>query len=46
MDLKDYHQKSCFYKDLQEKTGVKMEVIRRKYKRDARIEPFLENKMR
>jgi protease IV len=33
-----------FFKDLQEKTGVKMEVIRHgKYK--SAVEPFLENKM-
>lgn len=44
MDFKGLSSEIMFYKDLQEKTGVKMEVIRHgKYK--SAVEPFLENKM-
>lgn len=44
LDFKGVSTEVMFYKDLQEKTGVKMEVIRHgKYK--SAVEPFLENKM-
>ncbi|MCW2121161.1 signal peptide peptidase SppA [Flavobacterium sp. 7A] len=44
MDFKGLSSEIMFYKDLQEKTGIKMEVIRHgKYK--SAVEPFLENKM-
>ena len=44
MDFKGLSTEILFYKDLQEKTGVKMEVIRHgKYK--SAVEPFLANKM-
>lgn len=44
MDFKGLSSEIMFYKDLQEKTGVKMEVIRHgKYK--SAVEPFLENEM-
>lgn len=44
MDFKGLSSEIMFYKDLQEKSGVKMEVIRHgKYK--SAVEPFLENKM-
>lgn len=44
IDFKGLSSEIMFYKDLQEKTGVKMEVIRHgKYK--SAVEPFLENKM-
>ena len=44
MDFKGLATEIHFYKDLQEKTGVKIEVIRHgKYK--SAVEPFLENKM-
>jgi protease IV len=44
MDFKGLSAELMFFKDLQEKTGVKMEVIRHgKYK--SAVEPFLENKM-
>lgn len=44
MDFKGLSSEIMFFKDLQEKTGVKMEVIRHgKYK--SAVEPFLENKM-
>jgi len=44
MDFKGLSSELMFFKDLQEKTGVKMEVIRHgKYK--SAVEPFLENKM-
>lgn len=44
MDFKGLSSEIMFYKDLQEKTGVKMEVIRHgKYK--SAVEPFLENQM-
>ncbi|MDD5150727.1 MAG: signal peptide peptidase SppA [Flavobacterium sp.] len=43
-DFKGMSAEMMFFKDLQEKTGVKMEVIRHgKYK--SAVEPFLENKM-
>lgn len=43
-DFKGLSTEIMFFKDLQEKTGVKMEVIRHgKYK--SAVEPFLENKM-
>ena len=43
-DFKGLSAEIMFFKDLQEKTGVKMEVIRHgKYK--SAVEPFLENKM-
>lgn len=43
-DFKGLSAELMFFKDLQEKTGVKMEVIRHgKYK--SAVEPFLENKM-
>ena len=44
MDFKGLSTEVLFYKDLQEKTGVKMEVIRHgKYK--SAVEPFLANEM-
>jgi protease-4 len=44
LDFKGLSTEIMFYKDLQEKSGVKMEVIRHgKYK--SAVEPFLENKM-
>lgn len=44
LDFKGLSSEIMFYKDLQEKTGVKMEVIRHgKYK--SAVEPFLEDKM-
>ncbi len=44
MDFKGLSTEILFYKDLQEKTGVKMEVIRHgKYK--SAVEPFLYNEM-
>lgn len=43
-DFKGLSAELMFFKDLQEKTGIKMEVIRHgKYK--SAVEPFLENKM-
>ncbi len=44
MDFKGLSSEIMFFKDLQEKSGIKMEVIRHgKYK--SAVEPFLENKM-
>jgi protease-4 len=44
MDFKGLSSEVMFYKDLQEKTGVKMEVIRHgKYK--SAVEPYLSNEM-
>ncbi|NJB70891.1 protease-4 [Saonia flava] len=44
MDYKGLASEVLFYKDLQEKTGIKMEVIRHgKYK--SAVEPFLSNEM-
>ena len=44
LDFKGLSSEVLFYKDLQEKTGVKMEVIRHgKYK--SAVEPFLANEM-
>jgi len=44
MDFKGLSSEVLFYKDLQEKTGVKMEVIRHgKYK--SAVEPYLSNEM-
>ncbi len=44
MDFKGLAAEVLFFKDLQEKTGVKMEVIRHgKYK--SAVEPYLENEM-
>ncbi len=44
LDFKGLASEVLFYKDLQEKTGVKMEVIRHgKYK--SAVEPYLENEM-
>ena len=44
MDFKGLSSEILFFKDLQEKSGIKMEVIRHgKYK--SAVEPFLENKM-
>jgi protease-4 len=44
LDFKGLSAELMFFKDLQEKTGVKMEVIRHgKYK--SAVEPFLENEM-
>jgi protease IV len=44
LDFKGLGIETMYYKDFQEKTGVKMEVIRHgKYK--SAVEPFLENKM-
>jgi len=43
-DFKGLSTEVMFFKDLQEKSGIKMEVIRHgKYK--SAVEPFLENKM-
>ena len=44
MDFKGLATEVMFFKDIQEKTGIKMEVIRHgKYK--SAVEPFLENEM-
>lgn len=44
LDFKGFSAEYMFFKDFQEKTGLKMEVIRHgKYK--SAVEPFLENKM-
>ncbi len=44
LDFKGLSSEVLFYKDLQEKTGVKMEVIRHgKYK--SAVEPYLSNEM-
>lgn len=44
LDFKGLSSEVLFYKDLQEKTGIKIEVIRHgKYK--SAVEPFLENEM-
>lgn len=44
MDFKGLSSEIMFFKDIQEKTGVKMEVIRHgKYK--SAVEPYLENEM-
>lgn len=44
MDFKGLSSEIMFFKDLQEKSGIKMEVIRHgKYK--SAVEPFLDNKM-
>ncbi|MES2240439.1 MAG: signal peptide peptidase SppA [Bacteroidota bacterium] len=44
LDFKGLSSEIMFFKDLQEKTGIKMEVLRHgKYK--SAVEPFLENKM-
>ncbi len=44
VDFKGLSSEVLFYKDLQEKTGIKMEVIRHgKYK--SAVEPFLANEM-
>ncbi len=44
MDFKGLSSEVLFFKDLQEKTGIKMEVIRHgKYK--SAVEPFLANEM-
>lgn len=44
LDFKGLSSEIMFFKDIQEKTGIKMEVIRHgKYK--SAVEPFLENKM-
>ena len=44
LDFKGLSSEIMFFKDLQEKSGVKMEVIRHgKYK--SAVEPFLENEM-
>ena len=44
MDFKGLSAEVLYYKDLQEKTGVKMEVVRHgKYK--SAVEPFLDNEM-
>ncbi|MEO9894018.1 signal peptide peptidase SppA [Aurantibacter sp.] len=44
LDFKGLATEVLFYKDLQEKTGIKMEVIRHgKYK--SAVEPFLSNEM-
>jgi protease-4 len=44
MDFKGLSTEVMFFKEIQEKTGVKMEVIRHgKYK--SAVEPFLENEM-
>lgn len=44
MDFKGLSSEVMFFKDFQEKSGLKMEVIRHgKYK--SAVEPFLENKM-
>ncbi|WP_396635561.1 signal peptide peptidase SppA [Maribacter sp. R77961] len=44
LDFKGLSSEVLFFKDLQEKTGIKMEVIRHgKYK--SAVEPYLENEM-
>ena len=44
LDFKGLSSEIMFFKDLQEKTGIKMEVLRHgKYK--SAVEPFLEDKM-
>lgn len=44
LDFKGLSTELMFFKDLQDKTGIKMEVIRHgKYK--SAVEPFLDNKM-
>ena len=44
MDFKGLSSEVMFFKDFQEKSGLKMEIIRHgKYK--SAVEPFLENKM-
>lgn len=44
LEFKGLYSERLYYKDLQEKTGVKMEVVRLgKYK--SAVEPFLDNKM-
>ena len=44
LDFKGLSSELLFFKDFQDKTGIKMEVIRHgKYK--SAVEPFLENKM-
>lgn len=44
LDFKGLSSEVLFYKDLQEKSGIKMEVIRHgKYK--SAVEPYLENEM-
>ena len=44
MDFKGLSSEIMFFKDLQDKSGIKMEVIRHgKYK--SAVEPFLDNKM-
>ncbi|HEY0091261.1 MAG TPA: signal peptide peptidase SppA, partial [Flavobacterium sp.] len=44
MDFKGLSSEVMFFKDLQEKSGIKIEVVRHgKYK--SAVEPFLENKM-
>ncbi len=44
LDFKGLSSEVLYYKDLQEKTGIKMEVIRHgKYK--SAVEPYLENEM-
>lgn len=44
VDFKGFSSEVMFFKDLQEKTGIKMEVIRHgKYK--SAVEPFLANEM-
>ena len=44
LDFKGLSSEVLFFKDLQEKTGIKLEVIRHgKYK--SAVEPFLENEM-
>ncbi|MBQ4914050.1 signal peptide peptidase SppA [Maribacter sp. MMG018] len=44
MDFKGLSSEVLYYKDLQEKTGIKMEVVRHgKYK--SAVEPYLENEM-
>ena len=44
LDFKGLSSEIMFFKDFQEKSGLKMEVIRHgKYK--SAVEPFLENKM-
>ncbi|WP_047246328.1 signal peptide peptidase SppA [Maribacter thermophilus] len=44
LDFKGLSSEVLYYKDLQEKTGIKMEVVRHgKYK--SAVEPYLENQM-
>lgn len=44
MDFKGLYTERLYYKDFQEKTGIKMEVVRHgKYK--SAVEPYLENEM-